>query len=297
MIKIVHFDHISTASNNKARETDLFTGLFGFQIRTEWHSEEGYYGIGFDVPGLDRIGWELLVPDNENSFLNTFLNANKGPGIHHVSMQIADAKHAINELNKHHIEPIVTNDGVHHNVYLHPKRGGSGILFQLFEGEAWNDPVLEEPTFRSKKPNLGIKRIHHIAQAINDSKMVLDKYQSLFGYHSIMQGPRKPSDEFQTNVLETQTKEIHWELLNPIGKKSFIQDFINSKGEGAHHVTFIIKNWQQAMDACAAYNIEPFEFYENNIDDAKYLECFLHPRDTAGMLVQLVWEEKEGSWI
>ena len=100
MIKITHFDHISTASENQEREKDLFTNFLGFQVRTEWHSNEGFYGVGFDVPGKDRVGWELLVPDNNDSFLTGFLKKNKGPGIHHVSMQIPNAQQAIEELER-----------------------------------------------------------------------------------------------------------------------------------------------------------------------------------------------------
>jgi len=297
MIKITHFDHISTASDNKEREIDLFTNFFGFQIRTEWHSDEGFFGIGFNVPGKDRVGWELLVPDNNDSFLTGFLEKNKGPGIHHVSAQIASAQQAIQELESLNIQPIITEGEGHHNVYLHPKRGGAGLLFQLFEGEAWNDPKLPEPTFKNNKNTVGIKKIHHLAQAVIDEASVEARYEKLFGHKSVMRGPRKASNEFVTNVLETQTKEIHWELISSINDDSFINKFLNERGEGPHHVTFIVNDWDQAMQACKNREIEPFEFYENVINDSKYIECFLHPRDMAGMLVQLVWEEKEGIWI
>tara|TARA_Y100001970_G_scaffold288126_1_gene414526 strand:- start:1778 stop:2668 length:891 start_codon:yes stop_codon:yes gene_type:complete len=296
MIKITHFDHISTASENQEREMDLFTNFFGFQVRTEWHSNEGFYGVGFNVPGRDRVGWELLVPDNKDSFLAGFLEKNKGPGIHHVSMQIPNAKQAIEELESLNIQPVITEGEEHHNVYLHPKRGGAGLLFQLFQGDAWNDPDLPEPTFNNKN-TVGIKRIHHLAQAVLDEKSVEKRYAKLFGYKSVMRGPRKPSNEFTTNVLETQTKEIHWELISSIHKDSFINRFLNERGEGPHHVTFIVNDWDQAMEACKMHNFAPFEFYENTLNNSKYIECFLHPRDMAGMLVQLVWEEKEGIWI
>ena len=156
---------------------------------------------------------------------------------------------------------------------------------------------MPEPSFSNNEHSLGIKRIHHVAQAVTDEELIADRYNKLFGYHSIMRGPRKASTEFATNVLETQTREIHWELISPVNDNSFIKRFIDERGEGAHHVTFIVHDWQQALDACAEHSIKPFEFFENSIDGSKYLECFLHPRDTAGMLVQLVWEEKEGTWI
>ena len=211
-------------------------------------------------------------------------------------MQIPNAKQAIEELESLNIQPVITEGEEHHNVYLHPKRGGAGLLFQLFQGDAWNDPDLPEPTFNNKSA-VGIKRIHHLAQAVLDEKSVEKRYAKLFGYKSVMRGPRKPSKEFTTNVLETQTKEIHWELISSINDDSFIKRFLNEKGEGPHHVTFIVNDWDQAMNACKSRKIEPFEFYENTLNHSKYLECFLHPRDMAGMLVQLVWEEKEGIWI
>ncbi|PZC40342.1 MAG: methylmalonyl-CoA/ethylmalonyl-CoA epimerase [Chloroflexi bacterium] len=297
MIKIKHFDHISTASQNQKRELNLFTNFFGFNIRTEWHSEEGFNGIGFDVPGKDRVGWELLVPDNSESYLHTFLKANKGVGVHHVSMQIDSAEQAIKILRENSIEPLITNDGSHHNVYIHPKRGGSGLLFQLFEGDPWNDPSIPEPSFTHSDNTLGIKKIHHIGQAVMNQVDIQNRYGALFGYHSVMKGPRKKNSDFITNVMQTQTNEIHWELISPTNEKSFIKKFINERGEGVHHVTFIVENWEKAMNACYFHNIDTFDLYKSSINGAAYLECFLHPKDTAGMLVQLVWEEKEGIWL
>ena len=54
---------------------------------------------------------------------------------------------------------------------------------------------------------------------------------------------------------------------------------------------------QRALAACRHHGVHPFGEDEGTVDGARYREAFLHPRDTGGMLVQFVWEERRGSWL
>jgi methylmalonyl-CoA/ethylmalonyl-CoA epimerase len=83
--------------------------------------------------------------------------------------------------------------------------------------------------------------------------------------------------------------ESRVELLVPTEEGTFLTDFIEASGPGLHHVTFEVAN----IDDFTAH------LEENGVDlidrthRPKYEEAFISPRDTGGILLQLI-EYEEG---
>ena len=78
---------------------------------------------------------ELLSPLSTNSLIEKFINK-KGPGIHHVCLEVDDIKAAIIELKKEQItllndKPKIGAEGFK-IVFIHPKSTG-GVLVELAE--------------------------------------------------------------------------------------------------------------------------------------------------------------------
>ena len=75
----------------------------------------------------------ILEPLGENSFIEKFLNE-RGPGLHHVTLEVDDADAAASWLRECGIEPFggprVSYDWK--EMFVHPKASG-GVLFQLYE--------------------------------------------------------------------------------------------------------------------------------------------------------------------
>ena len=130
-------DHVSMAVWKIDDHIPFFTDLFGWKEAGRFRSEEaGFAGVVLDVPGADgqrQMQWELLEPIGDDSFIAKFLRE-RGPGLHHVTIQVEDADGAATALRDYGIEPFggprVSYDWK--EMFVHPKASG-GVLLQLYE--------------------------------------------------------------------------------------------------------------------------------------------------------------------
>jgi methylmalonyl-CoA/ethylmalonyl-CoA epimerase len=134
---IKRVDHVCMAVWKLEDQLPFFTDVFGWQEAGRFRSEAaGFAGVVLDVPGADgqrQMQWEILEPAGENSFIEKFLRE-RGPGLHHVTLEVDDADAAASRLRECGIEPFggprVSFDWK--EMFIHPKSSG-GVLFQLFE--------------------------------------------------------------------------------------------------------------------------------------------------------------------
>lgn len=89
--------------------------------------------IGFLKVGESAI--ELLEPTNEDSGIGKYL-ANKGPGMHHICLEVDDIRAVMDRLRAHNIElvndePKTREDGIKY-CFIHP-RSAFGVLVELYE--------------------------------------------------------------------------------------------------------------------------------------------------------------------
>ncbi len=133
MIGIKRIDHVSFATWSVDEQVDWFERVMGLGVASRWrNTEEGYAGAVLDLPG-NQLQFELIEPLGEDSFVAKFLRE-RGPGVHHITVEVHDAQAAAAALSAEGIEPF---RGLHQSdgwlqTYIHP-RDGRGVLWQLFE--------------------------------------------------------------------------------------------------------------------------------------------------------------------
>ena len=86
--------------------------------------------------------------------------------------------------------------------------------------------------------------------------------------------------------------ETKIELLEASNPDSAIAKFIEKRGEGIHHIAFAVENILQEMKRLKEEGFvftreEPFRGADNK------LVCFLHPKSTGGILIELCQEVKK----
>jgi len=66
------------------------------------------------------------------------------------------------------------------------------------------------------------------------------------------------------------------ELIQPNGKKSTWQDFLDKKGEGIHHIAFGVKNTKKIIEACEKEGIKCVQQgkYGDGSGEYAYLDAF-----------------------
>ena len=132
-------------------------------------------------------------------------------------------------------------------------------------------------------------KIEHIGIAVKE----LNASISLFG--QLLGTPCYKMEEVAAEGVNTaffQTGEAKIELLESTREDGPIGKFIARKGEGIHHIAFEVENIEAEMKRLAALGFEFLSDKPKNGADNK-LVCFLHPKGTGGVLVELC-EEKRG---
>ena len=95
----------------------------------------------------------------------------------------------------------------------------------------------------------------------------------------------------QVNTAFFKTGETKIELLESASAEGVIAKFIERKGEGIHHIAFEVADIYAEMkrlqdEGFVLLNEKPKEGADNK------LVCFLHPKGTNGVLVELCMEKK-----
>src|ERR1700750_1465042 len=97
------------------------------------------------------------------------------------------------------------------------------------------------------------------------------------------------SENVSTAFFQTGDSKI--ELLEASSENSPIAKFIARKGEGIHHIAFEVENIEAEMKRLAALGFELLNETPKNGADNK-LVCFLHPKTTNGVLIELCQEKR-----
>lgn len=132
-----------------------------------------------------------------------------------------------------------------------------------------------------------VRKIEHIGIAVKDLEEANKTYERLLGV-----APYKQEGVESEGVLTSffQTGESKIELLEGTTEDSAITKFVAKKGEGIHHIAFDVEDIHAEMERLRAdgfkvLNAEPKDGADNK------LVCFVHPKDSHGVLVELCQEK------
>jgi methylmalonyl-CoA/ethylmalonyl-CoA epimerase len=306
MLNIYRFDHVSQAVADFDSQLQLLEGLFGFRRCRSWENPaEGCRGVLLDIPGTWGFRWELVTPMGENSPLQEFLESPLGPGLHHVAIEVNDFDAAKKELDRLGIKATGGSDespGRWLEASLTPPTGPRGIPFRIFApplggicGGDGSAPAVSGADAGS--PSLGIVGLVHICQAYGNRDDLARWYENTLGMREVYRTPYGEHEDMATMVLSVPGTQMLWELIAPVGQDSFIQRYLDKRGAGPHHVTFEVRDWDQALAACEHHGVPTFDLSEGETDGARWRDIFIHPKHAGGILFQLFWEERPGVWV
>ena len=133
-----------------------------------------------------------------------------------------------------------------------------------------------------------LKKIDHIAIAVKNIDEVLKVWGDVFGVKS----------EHEEEILDQGVKAaavniggVHIEFVQPVKPDTGIAKFVETKGEGIHHIAFEVENLEKELAALVAKGValidkKPRKGMAGMID-------FIHPKATKGVLIELVQKIKK----
>ncbi len=129
---------------------------------------------------------------------------------------------------------------------------------------------------------LGVEALDHTALAVRDLAAALRLYRDLLGGVP-SQYAEHPERGFRWLAL-AYPDGASIELLEPLGPREFLQDFLARRGEGAHHLTFKVADIRRAVERARAAGLR---VVDEDYADPSWQEAVISPRSAHGIIVQL----------
>jgi methylmalonyl-CoA/ethylmalonyl-CoA epimerase len=133
-----------------------------------------------------------------------------------------------------------------------------------------------------------IKKIEHLGIAVKDLNNSNNLFKRLFGLEHY-KVEKVESEGVSTSFFMIGETKI--ELLEATQENSAIAKFIEKKGEGIHHIAFEVDNIESEMQRLKTEGFELIHQQPKDGADNKKI-CFLHPKSTNGVLIELCEEKK-----
>lgn len=132
-----------------------------------------------------------------------------------------------------------------------------------------------------------IGRLNHIGIATPDIEATRDTYAALYGADAAT--PVKDFPKLGVKVCFVSVDNTELELLQPLGPESPVNKFLekNPKG-GQHHMCFEVDDIIAARDAMRDRGATVLGTGEPYIGAHGVPVIFVHPKDTHGVLVELM---------
>lgn len=134
-----------------------------------------------------------------------------------------------------------------------------------------------------------MKRIEHIGIAVKDIEKSNTFFKSLLGKDAYKMESVE-SEGVLTSFFQMGESKI--ELLESKNPDSAIAKFIEKKGEGIHHIAFEVDDIHAEMERLKGEGFELIHKEPKRGADNKLI-CFLHPKSTNGVLIELCQEIRE----
>ena len=128
-----------------------------------------------------------------------------------------------------------------------------------------------------------MKKIEHIGIAVHDIEASNKLFAKIFGKESY-KSESVESESVVTSFFQIGESKI--ELVAATNMDSSIAQYLNKNREGIHHIAFDVADIKAEMKRLKSKGIRTLNEHPKEGADNKLI-CFLHPKDTNGVLIEL----------
>jgi methylmalonyl-CoA/ethylmalonyl-CoA epimerase len=129
-------------------------------------------------------------------------------------------------------------------------------------------------------------KIEHIGIAVKSLDISIPLFEQLLGSNCYKQEIVE-NEKVKTAFFKIGETKI--ELLEDGNEQGIINRFIEKKGEGMHHIAFAVENIVEEVERLKSAGFEFIQEEARRGADNKLI-CFLHPKGTNGVLIELCQE-------
>jgi methylmalonyl-CoA/ethylmalonyl-CoA epimerase len=135
---------------------------------------------------------------------------------------------------------------------------------------------------------LSIRSLDHTAIAVHSLEAALPLYRDLLG--------GDPQELYERPELGFKTLTLRYpggggiELIAPIGEEGFVQQFLAARGEGVHHITFMVEDLAACVAEARAAGVR---VVGEDYSRSSWQEAFISPKSAHGTIVQLARSDRD----
>lgn len=131
-----------------------------------------------------------------------------------------------------------------------------------------------------------LTEIDHVAIAVRDLDAAIAWYQDVLGAHVVH---RERVDRDGVDEALIKVADSYVQLLTPSRPDSTVAKFLDSRGEGLHHVGYRVDDCKAALVAIQSHGGRTIDS-EPRPGSRGTTVAFVHPKTSFGTLIELVQE-------
>ncbi len=135
-----------------------------------------------------------------------------------------------------------------------------------------------------------MKKVEHIGIAVKELSKAIPVYEKLLNTNCY-KVETVESEKVNTAFLKSGETKI--ELMESTDPAGVIARFIEKRGEGMHHLAFEVEDIREEMARLKKDGFELIHDQPRPGADQK-LVCFIHPKHTFGVLVEICQDTRTG---
>jgi len=281
----MRFDHVSIAVKSVDRALEWFARYFPITIRNQKRFEEQvsgpFYWADFWLGGF---AIELIEdPPGKPGFVTKFIEK-KGEGMHHLSLEVDRLDPLVERLESGGVRVVEKQtDGKSPFAFISP-RSAFGALIQL-----WQVPDFD--SHRPAPPETTVT-FDHFSFAVRDIQAGYRFFKTYFPPVEVWHEPHVASSTgtFVLGHIGVAGRKVEFvQSPGPGTKGDFVGKFIERYGEGLHHMTLIIKNFDATLARLKQGGVRIVDESQNWRGEKEF---YISPRSAFGVLIQ-AWDRDE----
>jgi methylmalonyl-CoA/ethylmalonyl-CoA epimerase len=136
-----------------------------------------------------------------------------------------------------------------------------------------------------------VRRIDHLSIAVRDREKARDFFLNILGGKELFSAP-VPQQKFRWTTIELGTS-CFIELIDPLEGDGFVHRFLETRGEGPHHITIQVDDIEETRRKLEERGVPTFGYAE---PFPRWKELYIHPKNAFGTLIQFA-EFEPLDWV
>jgi methylmalonyl-CoA epimerase len=133
--------------------------------------------------------------------------------------------------------------------------------------------------------------LYHVAIAVRSINQVEKLYENALGL-KVQHREVVEEQGVKSSMLITENGGTAIELLEPLNENSPISKFLDKRGEGIHHICFIVDDIQSALNTLKKQGVQLID-ESPRVGAYGAKVAFIHPKAMNGVLIELAEKPKK----